>query len=834
MAVSVLAAGMVISASSGAQDRPTAKTIKSADQRNGTLKAIQPWVGAAQVVETIKISGDQAGNKRYPGVAENAAGDRLVIFMGHDSAYWYSFCRKGGSWSTPAGIPGQPALDKFLGADVEVDSTGRFHCVWEEPGSVAVYGSFFNGVWTTPFALQNVGGYDMSPSIAVRSNDEVLIGTSQIISAGYLTKDVFLYVKGKTESQFRGPKNLTNDRESSCQAWIAVDANNHLWEVHKSDSPNNPNPAEDLLVIFLTHWDANNNAVGDWQLVSTNQGWSFWPQVAANSAGKVMTAWPHAQSGDYWSRLYDPATQTLSSPVPLNVGLSTNPWCTFWSKLAAHGEDFYIAAINPARILFLLKYDEQTSQWNRVAQISDTSVQNFDLYSGADKMLVAWGENDDPANVYLTTVEVSSVTTEKQTLTIQTSSGGTTSPSPGSYRYPKGSSVSIRAIPDAGYQLSSWSGDASGNATTVTVTLDRDMTIQANFAGQTTLIIQAGPGGTTDPSPGTYRYGKGSRISIKAIADAAHRFGAWSGDAFGDANPVTITLDRDMTVKANFPLQSTLIIQTGPGGTTDPSPGTYRYDTGSSISVRAIAEAGYRLSAWWGDAFGDANPVAITLDRDMTVKANFILIPIPKPPLDLALETGLDASQTNKINTLTWHGNPENAGIELKEYWIYRKRANLSDGDFAKIASVSSETFQYMDRGLPLNQKFAYGLTTIPLDSYAKESERSEFVTEISTFPPLAVACKTVVNNSLFRKEKINVISWQANPLNETVTIAQYNIYRKKADQDDSAYKLIASLAGSAVEYQDRNLSFSEKCIYVIRALDSGGNSSGMSNPAGE
>ena len=86
----------------------------------------------------------------------------------------------------------------------------------------------------------------------------------------------------------------------------------------------------------------------------------------------------------------------------------------------------------------------------------------------------------------------------------------------------------------------------------------------------------------------------------------------------------------------------------------------------------------------------------------------------------------------------------------------------------------------------------------------------------------------------MFRKEKINRISWQKNPLNEPVTISYCNIYRKRTDQDDSAYKRIGSVTGGTVEYQDRRLSFSESYVYVIRAVDSGGYESGTSNPVRE
>jgi len=224
-----------------------------------------------------------------------------------------------------------------------------------------------------------------------------------------------------------------------------------------------------------------------------------------------------------------------------------------------------------------------------------------------------------------------------------------------------------------------------------------------------------------------------------------------------------------------------------------------------------------------------------TTSTTSTTTSTTTSIPVkPKPPLDPALDTRLNSSQTQKTNSLTWRGNPENSGLELKEYRIYRKRANMPDSDFAPLASVSTATFQYADEGLALNQKFTYGLTTVPLDAFGLESEMSPIATEIRAFPPLGVACQTVINNSLFRREKINVISWQKNPLNEAVTLVQYNIYRKKFGQDDSAYELVVSVAGSVAEYRDRKLSFNEKYVYVLTAIDTGGTESQRSNPASE
>jgi hypothetical protein len=66
------------------------------------------------------------------------------------------------------------------------------------------------------------------------------------------------------------------------------------------------------------------------------------------------------------------------------------------------------------------------------------------------------------------------------------------------------------------------------------------------------LTIQAGAGGTTDPSPGTYAYLPGDSAAVTAVPDDHHIFTNWTGDAGGSANPIHIIMDRNKTVSANF------------------------------------------------------------------------------------------------------------------------------------------------------------------------------------------------------------------------------------------------------------------------------------------
>jgi uncharacterized delta-60 repeat protein len=70
--------------------------------------------------------------------------------------------------------------------------------------------------------------------------------------------------------------------------------------------------------------------------------------------------------------------------------------------------------------------------------------------------------------------------------------------------------------------------------------------------GQRTLILSATSGGTTEPPPGTYAYDQAMRITLKADPDDGFNLEGWSGDASGRYNPITVTMDSDKSIQANF------------------------------------------------------------------------------------------------------------------------------------------------------------------------------------------------------------------------------------------------------------------------------------------
>jgi uncharacterized repeat protein (TIGR02543 family) len=143
------------------------------------------------------------------------------------------------------------------------------------------------------------------------------------------------------------------------------------------------------------------------------------------------------------------------------------------------------------------------------------------------------------------------------------------------------------------------------------------------------LTISTTTGGTTEPAPGTYTQYDRTSVSIKAVSSSGYRFSGWSGDASGTTNPITIIMDSNKSITANFIRQYTLTIAAGTGGTTNPSPGTYTHDSGTQVSITATPNSGYQFSGWSGAASGTTNPITITMDNDKSVTASFTAISKP-------------------------------------------------------------------------------------------------------------------------------------------------------------------------------------------------------------
>ena len=211
-------------------------------------------------------------------------------------------------------------------------------------------------------------------------------------------------------------------------------------------------------------------------------------------------------------------------------------------------------------------------------------------------------------------------------LTTSAMEGG--SVSPGSNTYRENQKVRLKATAELGYVFSGWSGDLNGTENPVTITIDQDKNITANFSAVNTysLTVNSENGVVTlDPSGGTYN--EGTVVTIQVNPNLGYLFTSWSGDLTGTDNHSIITMDSDKNVTANFTSAPIYTLTTiAEGGTIVLDPTGPQYTEGTLVKLIAKADDDYVFIFWTGDPLNYANyinPNFITMDSDKTVTANF-------------------------------------------------------------------------------------------------------------------------------------------------------------------------------------------------------------------
>jgi len=208
----------------------------------------------------------------------------------------------------------------------------------------------------------------------------------------------------------------------------------------------------------------------------------------------------------------------------------------------------------------------------------------------------------------------------------------------------------------------------------------------------TTLTIAAGTGGTTDPVPGIHSYPPNTIVQVTAIPDNHHEFVNWTGSLSSTQNPLTITMDGDKSIKANFRAKPKLTVQTSDWGTTTPAPGIYYYSFDSDAQVAATAATYACFTGWTGDASGTDSPLTVRMGRDKTIKANFRYIHAPVASGDKVLNRSF--SQAEYIDILSWQNNADNTGLTIAAYKIY----TVSGTTYTLLTEVNADQSTYSCR----------------------------------------------------------------------------------------------------------------------------------------
>jgi hypothetical protein len=215
-------------------------------------------------------------------------------------------------------------------------------------------------------------------------------------------------------------------------------------------------------------------------------------------------------------------------------------------------------------------------------------------------------------------------------------------------QYEEGATVTLSSIPNAGYKFLQWSGDTTSNDNPLTLTMNGNKEITAEFilTDSCVLTVSAINGSVTLSPPGG-EYSKGTNVELTPVPDENYLFDNWSGDTISSSNPITVTMSVNKEITANFVLKDMYTVTTtATNGSIFLDPEGGEYYTGTEVMVTAVPDEGYEFTGWISNLSMDdtldeqnitvnkniniaAQFTSITSVRDLGYSGNLVIYPVP-------------------------------------------------------------------------------------------------------------------------------------------------------------------------------------------------------------
>ncbi|MES2331376.1 MAG: ice-binding family protein [Bacteroidota bacterium] len=149
------------------------------------------------------------------------------------------------------------------------------------------------------------------------------------------------------------------------------------------------------------------------------------------------------------------------------------------------------------------------------------------------------------------------INTYTLTTTANPAGGGTITKNPNQPTYDHGTQVILTATPATGYTFTNWTdgGTIVSTSAVYQVSMTRNRVMVANFTLNSyglTLTINPTAGGSVTKTPDRASYDSGTTVILTATANPGYTFTSWGGDASGSTNPLTVVMNSNKTIVANF------------------------------------------------------------------------------------------------------------------------------------------------------------------------------------------------------------------------------------------------------------------------------------------
>ena len=441
----------------------------------------------------------------------------------------------------------------------------------------------------------------------------VTMDANKNITANFAINTYTLTVNATNGSVAKNPNLAAYDSNSTVQL-TATPATGYQFIGWSGDLSGSANPvtvtmnanknitANFSMKAFTLNINAANGTVSKNPNLSAYDSNSTVQLTATPATGYHFTSW----SGDVTGTT-NPVTVTMDANKNITANFAINTYTL--TVNAANGS----VAQNPN----LAAYDS-----NSTVQLTATPALNYHF--------TGWsGDLSGSANPATVTMNASKNITanfaiDTYTLTA-TATNGTITKNPDQASYDVNTVVQLTATPATGYHFTGWSGDLTGSTNPVTVTMNANKNITANFAINTYTLTVTAPNGSVIKSPNQALYDSNTTVQLTAVPATGYHFTSWSGDVTGTTNPATVTMDANKNITANFAINTFTLTATATNGTITKNPDQASYDVNTVVELTAIPATGYHFTGWSGDLTGSANPVNVTMNANKSIIANFAI-----------------------------------------------------------------------------------------------------------------------------------------------------------------------------------------------------------------
>ena len=242
---------------------------------------------------------ENISNSSYPSedvcIAINAAGEIGAIwlekFSGGNEHVYFSI-RRNGQWSSPEGIRGQSGSNAY--PRIAKGVNGGFVAAWHDLTFNCIRFAQYQGSWTTPITVSQVGGYDMgSPSITTTTNGRIAVAWTR---GNQTFPDAYVAVY---QNGWSGPVNISNTPFGSKYCNLTAGPNGEIYAVWQ-DNLYIASTGEDYFYTMMS----NDRGNGSWTqpiIIDNLNAWTFRPVIAVNSRNDILSCFYFMQGSSYWA-----------------------------------------------------------------------------------------------------------------------------------------------------------------------------------------------------------------------------------------------------------------------------------------------------------------------------------------------------------------------------------------------------------------------------------------------------------------------------------------------------------------------------------------------------